>query len=71
MRLVVQGCYQDSAKLDADSLFASTPSLVTMRLLLVLALARNWCINLADISTAFFHAAIGADEEVFVIPPKE
>ena len=70
-RLVVQGCYQDSAKLDADSLFASAPSLVTMRLLLVMALARNWCINLADISTASLHAAIGADEEVFVIPPKE
>ena len=71
MRLVVQGCYQDATKLDTDSLFASTPSLVTMRLLLVMALARNWSISLADISTAFLHAAIGAGEEIFVVPPAE
>ena len=32
MRLVVQGCYQDSSSIDVDSIYASTPSLVTLRL---------------------------------------
>ena len=58
MRLVVQGCFQDSSSIDVDSIYASTPSLVTLRLLLVMALARSWEISLADISTAFLHAAI-------------
>ena len=69
MHLVVQGCFQDSRQLDLDSLFASTPSLVTLRVLLILALARNWTITLADVSTAFLHAAM--TDEVFVWPPAE
>ena len=68
MRLVVQGCFQDSSSIDVDSIYASTPSLVTLRLLLVMALARSWEISLADISTAFLHATI---EEVVVWPPAE
>ena len=63
MRLVVQGFFQDSAKLDSDSLYASTPTLVTLRLLIVMASARCWDISLADISTAFLHALI--EEPVF------
>ena len=69
MRLVVQGCFQDSSSIDVDSIYASTPSLVTLRLLLVMALARSWEISLADISTAFLHASI--EEPVFVWPPSE
>ncbi len=69
MRLVVQGCFQDSSSIDVDSIYASTPSLVTLRLLLVMALARSWEISLADISTAFLHAAI--EEVVHVWPPAE
>ena len=69
MRLVVQGCFQDSSSIDVVSLYASTPSLVTLRLLLVMALARSWEISLADISTAFLHASI--EEPVFVWPPAE
>ena len=69
MRLVVQGCFQDSSSIDVDSIYASTPSLVTLRLLLVMALARSWEISLADISTAFLHAAI--EEIVHVWPPAE
>ena len=69
MRLVVQGYFQDSSSIDADSIYASTPSLVTLRLLLVMALARSWEISPADISAAFLHASI--EEPVFVWPPSE
>ena len=69
MRLVVQGCYQDAQALDSDTLFASTPSLVTLRIMLIMALTRNWCINLADVSTAFLHAPM--TEDIFIWPPAE
>ena len=69
MRLVARGCFQEASKLDSDTLYASTPSLVTLRLMLTLAIARGWAISLADISTAFLHALL--TEEVFVIPPVE
>ena len=68
-RVVVRGCFQNVEKTEEDNLFASTPSLVTMRLLLCMALARNWGITLGDASTAFLHAAMSG--EVFVWPPKE
>ena len=68
-RVVVRGCFQNVEKTEEDSLFASTPSLVTMRLLLCMALARNWGITLGDVSTAFLHAAMSG--EVFVWPRKE
>ena len=69
MRLVVQGCFQDSSSIDVDSIYASTPSLVILRLLLVMALARSWEISLADISTTFLHASI--EEPVFAWPSSE
>ena len=68
-RAVVRGCFQNVEKTEEDNLFASTPSPVTMRLLLCMALARNWGITLGDASTAFLHAAMSG--EVFVWPPKE
>ena len=68
-RVVVRGCFQNVEKSEEDNLFASTPSLVTMRLLLRMALARNWGITMDDVSTAFLHALMS--EEVFVWPPKE
>ena len=68
-RVVVRGCFHNVEKTEEDNLFASTPSLVTMRLLLCMALARNWGITLGDVSTAFLHAAMSG--EVFVWPPKE
>ena len=64
MRLV-QGCFQNSSSIDVDS-NASTPLLVTLRLLLIMALARSSEINLADLSTAFSHATI--EEVVYVWP---
>ena len=69
MRLAVQGCYQDAQALDSDTLFASTPSLVTLRIMLIMALRANWCINLADVSTAFLHAPM--TEDIFIWPPAE
>ena len=68
-RVVVRGCFQNVEKSEEDNLFASTPSPVTMRLLLCMALARNWGITMGDVSTAFLHALM--NEEVFVWPPKE
>ena len=41
MRLVARGCFQDDEELDTDTVFASTPSLVTLRLMLALAVARG------------------------------
>ena len=68
-RVVVRGCFQHVEKSEEDSLFASTPSLVTMGLLLCMALARNWGIILGDVSTAFLHATVSG--EVFVCAPEE
>ena len=63
-RLVARGFDQVS---DADDNFASTPSLVTLKLLLLLAIAKDWYILAGDVSTAFLHALM--TDEVFVIPP--
>ena len=49
-RVVVRGCFQNVEKNEEDNLFASTPSLVTMRLLLCMAMSRNWGITLGDVS---------------------
>ena len=43
---------------DKDLLFASTPATTPLRILLALALARNWSIYVGDISTAFMHAPV-------------
>ena len=56
---------------DADTIYASTPSLVTMKVLLSLAIALNWDITSGDVSTAFLHAPLGDDELIYVKPPAE
>ena len=53
-RLVVQGCYQ--GEMDQDIVFASTPTLVTLRVLVSMSLSRCWAMLTCDISTAFLHA---------------
>ena len=65
-RVVVRGCFQNVEKNEEDNLFASTPSLVTMRLLLCMAMSG---ITRGDVRTAFLHAAMSG--EVYVWPPKE
>ena len=57
-RVVVRGCFQNVEKSEEDNLFASTPALVTMRLLLCMATARNWGVTLGDVSTAFLQATM-------------
>ena len=54
---------------DADTIFASTPSLLTMKTLLNLAVALNWKITAGDVSTAFLHAPM--TETIYVTPPPE
>ena len=66
-RLVAQGCYQ--GELDQDSVFASTPTLVTLRVLLLMSLSRCWTMMTCDISTAFLHALM--TDRVFLKPSKE
>ena len=53
-RLVARGCFQDD--MDTDGTVASTPTLVTFRVLLLLSLSRCWTVLTCDISTAFLHA---------------
>ena len=65
----MRGCFQNVEKNEEDNLFASTPSLVTMRLLLCMAMSRNWGITLGDVGTAFLHAPMSG--EVYVWPSKE
>ena len=64
-RIVVRG--YDQVFADTDETYASTPSLLTLKTLLTLAVARGWHVTLADVSTAFLHASV--DGEVLVLPP--
>ena len=66
-RIVVRG--YDQIVEDPDETYASTPSLLTLKTLLTLAVARGWHVTLADISTAFLHALM--DGDVWVLPPVE
>ena len=66
-RIVVRG--YDQVVEDPDETYASTPSLLTLKTFLTLAVARGWHVTLADVSTAFLHAPM--DGEVLVLPPVE
>ena len=66
-RIVVRG--YDQVVEDPDETYASTPSLLTLKTSLTLAVARGWHVTLADVSTAFLHASM--DGEVLVLPPVE
>ena len=66
-RLVARGCFQED--MDTDDTFASTPTLVTFRVLLLLSLSRCWTVLTCDISTAFLHAPMF--ERLFMRPPVE
>ena len=66
-RLVVRG--YDQVVEDPDETDASTPSLLTLKTLLTLAVAHGWHVTLADVSTALLHASM--DGEVLVLPPVE
>ena len=66
-RIVVRGYTQEVN--DRDEVFASTPSLTTLKLLLTLTSAFGWFVTTGDVSTAFLHAPM--DTDIFVIPPLE
>ena len=66
-RIVVRG--YDQIVEGPDETYASTPSLLTLKTLLTLAVARGWHVTLADISTAFLHALM--DGDAWVLPPVE
>ena len=53
-----------------DQTFASTPSLTTLKLLLMLAVTFGWNVFTGDISTAFFLHALTTGEDIFLIPRK-
>eukprot|EP00972_Heterocapsa_arctica_P100539 14823066-Heterocapsa_arctica.AAC.1 len=49
--------------------FATTPTSVSMRLLLQRALVNGWRVVTADVRTAFLHAKLDDDDEVYVQTP--
>ena len=69
-RLCVRGCFQQVE--DLDKLFASTPVLAILKLLIVMSLAMGLSIYCFDITTAFLHAFLNTNEPpIFVWPPPE
>ena len=69
-RLCVRG-FNQIVK-DLDHTFASTPVLLILKLLIVLALSMSWCIFTFDITTAFLHASLDPNDDlIYVWPPVE
>ena len=66
-RLVSRG--YESSQADPGSLFASSPSIVATRIVLVLGLAQDVEMAVADISGSFLHAVL--EKHFFVTPPAE
>ena len=58
-------------ELDPDTTFASTPALSTAKVLLSLAATNGWACRLGDVSTAFLHAELPEDENIYIQPPAE
>ena len=54
-RVCVRGYDQE---VDPDDTYASTPSLITLKLLLTLAVAHGWHILAGDVSAAFLHVLL-------------
>ena len=68
-RLCARGYKQQVSSL--GDTYASTPVIYVLRLLLIIALARRWMFHLFDISTAFLHAPLSSDDQIYVWPPSE
>ena len=66
-RLVARDFFQQD--MGTDDTFPSTPTLVTLRVLLLLSLSRCWTVLTCDVSTAFLHAPMF--ERLFMRPPVE
>jgi hypothetical protein len=65
-RLVVQEFQRSGMH---EDLFAPTPSLLSLRLLMVLSVKRQWEMWLGDISTAFAHVPLDREPRTILIPP--
>ena len=68
-RLVTKGFKQYIE--DPSDTFASTPLLLSLKLLLLISIHRNYELIFGDVSTAFLHAPLPEGEEIFVWPPEE
>ena len=66
-RLCVRGCFPET--MDQDDVLASAPTLVTLRVLLLMTLSRCWTATTFDISAAFLHAPM--TERILMKPPSE
>ena len=67
-RIVAKG-YTEQIE-DADTIYASTPIFCILRILLTIAMTRQWTIKAGDISVAFLHAN-AATKDLFMWPPQE
>ena len=52
-----------------EDVWAGTPTTLAQRLLLLLALAYQWQVGVADVATAFLHAPIPESESIAIEPP--
>ena len=55
---------------DLDNIYASTPIFGILRILLTMALHKQWTIRAGDVSTAFLHAPAATDN-LYMWPPPE
>ena len=55
---------------DLDNIYASTPIFGILRILLTMALHKQWTIQAGDVSTAFLHAPAATDN-LYMWPPPE
>ena len=67
-RIVAKG-YTEQIE-DADTIYASTPIFCILRILLTIAMAKQWTVKAGDISVAFLHAN-AATKDLFMWPPQE